>query len=237
LKITGRLDHKLRHMDIPFYYTFLNGEGSEALKRYCEITHKNSGPDTPLFVTKGDKPVNQRWVWAIVKKCAKRAGYDPGAMWTHTLRKAFRKEVRHSDTDEEFKEQIMGHLMRGSREAYFDRHDLSWFIEQYQKINFGREAVGSETARMKLEMEQKLRQKDTEISKLVEEMRGFHKTNIMLKERIEELQFPTEQRDALYFMARMLRTPQTKVAFEQLLKEALKLEEEEKRKKTSEPKS
>ena len=163
LKITGELDYKLRNMSVPFYYTFLNGESSETLKRYCKVYHRDSSRDTPLFVTKTGKPVSQRWVWRIVKMCVERAGFDPSTVWVHTIRKAFRRQVRHAEVDIEFKEMLMGHVMEGSREAYFDRHDLHWFREQYQKINFGREASGSETARLRQEMEEKLQKKDDEI--------------------------------------------------------------------------
>ena len=46
LKITGELDHKLRGRDIPFYYTFLNGEATETLKQYSQTMHKKCLTDT-----------------------------------------------------------------------------------------------------------------------------------------------------------------------------------------------
>jgi len=49
LKITGELDHKLRGRDIPFYYTFLNGEATETLRQYCQTRHEPGTPETPLF--------------------------------------------------------------------------------------------------------------------------------------------------------------------------------------------
>jgi len=132
----------------------LNGEGSETLKRYCEVFHKNSTFETPLFPTASGKPINQRYIWIIVKRCLKKAGLNPKNTWTHTIRKAFRRQVAQADVDFEFKEMIMGHMIGGSREAYFDRHNISWFIEQYQKVNFGREAVGSETFKLQKQMEE-----------------------------------------------------------------------------------
>jgi len=187
LKVTGELDHKLRSRDIPFYYTFLNGEGSETLKRYCEVHHKNSRPDTPLFPTARGKPINQHYIWVIVKNCLRKAGFNPKNAWTHTIRKAFRRQVRQSDVDFEFKEMVMGHVIGGSREAYFDRHNISWFIEQYQKINFGREAVGSETARLRMEMDEKLREKDEEITQLKRSLEKHVLSDEQAKDLLERI--------------------------------------------------
>lgn len=144
LKITGELDHKLRGRDIPFYYTFLNGEGAETLRNYCKVKHKNSKPETPLFSTRGKKPVTQRWVWQVVKMCVDRAGFKLGTISTHTLRKAFRKIVRQAPIDDDDKEQLMGHVISGSREAYFDKKDVSLIRKAYQKCNFTREIPQSE---------------------------------------------------------------------------------------------
>jgi integrase len=154
LKITADLDYKLRGRDIPFYYTFLNGEGAEALRRYCKLHHKDSTPDTPLFYTKGKKPISQAWVWRIVKMCVERAGFDPKTISTHTIRKAFRKIVRQTSIDDDDKEQVMGHVIKGSRQAYFDTHDIDLIKEAYLKCNFTREVPESNHVRMKSQIEQ-----------------------------------------------------------------------------------
>ncbi|MDH5460054.1 MAG: tyrosine-type recombinase/integrase, partial [Candidatus Bathyarchaeota archaeon] len=112
LKITGQLDFKLRSRDISFYYTFLNGEGVETLRRYCKLTHKHGKPNDPLFTTRGYRPVSQSYILKVVKMCVKRAGFDPATMWTHTIRKAFRKIVRQTDIDDDDKEQLMGHVIQ-----------------------------------------------------------------------------------------------------------------------------
>jgi len=161
LKITGKLDHKLRSRDIPFYYTFLNGEGAETLRRYCEVQHNESREGTPLFVTVKGNPINQRWVWKITKMVVERAGFNPKTITTHTFRKAFRRQVAQAEgVDQEFKEMVMGHVITGSRENYFDRNNLEWFVEQYQKVNFGRDAVGSETTKLKVELDEERKERD-----------------------------------------------------------------------------
>jgi len=154
LKITRDLDNKLRGRNIPFYYTFLNGEGAETLKRYCKLHHKDSTPDTPLFFTKGKKAINQTWVWRIVKMCVERAGFDVKTISTHTLRKAFRKVVRQTNIDDDTKEELLGHTIRGSREAYFDRKDIELIREEYLKCNFAREVSESNHIRMKRQLEE-----------------------------------------------------------------------------------
>jgi len=170
LKITGDLDHKLRGRDIPFYYTFLNGEGAETLMRYCKLRHKNSKPETPLFSTKGKKPITQRWVWEIVKMCSERAGFKSGTISTHTIRKAFRKIVRRADLDDDDKEMMMGHVIQGSREAYYDNKDVDLIREAYQKCNFTREIPESNHVKMKSQLGD-LQAQNLSLVGMVEELR------------------------------------------------------------------
>jgi integrase len=68
-----------------------------------------------------------------------RAGFDPKTIWVHSFRKAFRKIVRQADIDDT-KEQLMGHTLKGAREAYFDRHDVELIKAAYEKCNFARSA-------------------------------------------------------------------------------------------------
>ena len=154
LKITGRLDYKLRGRDIPFYYTFLNGEGAETLRRYCKVKHKRQDPKKPLFYTTTNKPVSQVWIWRVVKMCVKRASFDPKTISTHTIRKSFRKIVRQTNIDDDDKEQLMGHVIPGSRQAYYDKKDVAVIEEAYLKCNFTREVPASNHMRMKTQIEQ-----------------------------------------------------------------------------------
>jgi len=153
LKITGKLDFKLRSRDIPFYYTFLNGEGAETLRRYCKLAHKQGDKNKPLFRTKGTKPIAQSYVLKVVKMCVKRAGFNPATMWTHTIRKAFRKIVRQTDIDDDDKEELMGHVIQGSRESYYDKKDTGLILKAYQKCNFSRELPESEMSKLQKQLE------------------------------------------------------------------------------------
>lgn len=166
LKITGDLDHKLRGRDIPFYYTFLNGEATITLTQYCQISHKQSPPGTPLFSAKeGGKPLAQQWIWRVVKMCVDRAGFNPKTMTTHTIRKAFRKIVRQTDIDDDDKEQLMGHVISGSRQAYYDQKDVELIKKAYQKCNFQREVPTSEVTKLRKQLE------DEQSKRLLNEVR------------------------------------------------------------------
>ena len=154
LRITWDIDTKLRGSDIPFYYTFLNGEAVTTLKQYCQVAHKRSKPETPLFYTKNSRvAVSESWTWRVVKKCVSRAGLDPKTIWVHLIRKSFRKTVRQADIDDEDKEELMGHALKGSREAYFDRTDVDLLKAAYEKCNFARVVPRSEVTKLRSQLE------------------------------------------------------------------------------------
>ena len=154
LRITSDIDTKLRGARIAFYYTFLNGEGAITLRQYCQAAHKTSSAETPLFYTCSTKHlISETWIWRIVKKCVGRAGMDPKTMWVHSLRKAFRKVVRQADIDDEDKEEMMGHSLKGSREAYFDRTDVDLLQAAYEKCRFEREVPKSEVTKLRAQLE------------------------------------------------------------------------------------
>jgi site-specific recombinase XerD len=141
LKITPDLDFKLRGREIPFYYTFLNGEGAETLKRYVAVAHKNRDPEAYLFYTKSNRPMSQSFILRAFKNCVRKAGLDAESMWVHSIRKAFRKVVRQADIDDDDKEQLMGHMLKGSRQAYYDNKDVDMILATYRKCNFSRETI------------------------------------------------------------------------------------------------
>jgi len=183
LKITGRLDHKLRSRDIPYYYTFINGEGAETLKQYCKVKHKKGIQDKPLFYTSGKKPISQTWILRMVKTCTKRAGFNPKTLSTHTLRKSFRKIVRQTNIDDDDKEQLMGHVITGSREAYYDEKDTGLILKAYQKCSFTREVPESEVTKL-------LRRLETEESKSSSykvELQELKQLFLELNKRVEKM--------------------------------------------------
>ena len=149
LKITPELDNKLAGRDIPFYYTFVNGEGAEVLKRYIAQTHKRMNPNAFLFYTRSGKGISQSYVFRMFKLFVAKAGLNPETMWTHSIRKAFRKIVRQADIDDDDKEQLMGHVLKGSRQSYYDSKDIDVILAAYRKCNFMREVPKSEFEKLR----------------------------------------------------------------------------------------
>lgn len=169
LKITDDIDTKLRGYDLPFYYTFLQGEAVETLRTYCDSFHKNGedNPDAPLFYSRLGNGLDQSSVWEIVKKCTRRAGLDPSTIWTHTLRRAFKDVVRKSDLDGDFKEALMGHRLEGSQENYFSRNRPDDVAKEYMKIDFSRSVPKSRMA----QVESQLAAKTFEVEELKMQMK------------------------------------------------------------------
>lgn len=167
LKVTKALDDKLRSMDIPFYYTFLNGEGAETLRKYCNEAHADEDPEKPLFLTDTGTSVTRPYILRMLKSCIRRAGFDPKTMWIHSLRKAFRKIVRQApDVDDDDREQLMGHTIKGSRGAYYDKKDLDIIAGVYKKCNFSRGSTLTEVGKVKAENDAKIAGLEAQIAEL-----------------------------------------------------------------------
>jgi len=184
LKITPELDHKLRNRDIDFYWTFLNGEGVESLRHYINIAHKpeKRKPEKPLFFTSGAKAISQSYILRIVKNAAENAGLDPHSIWVHTIRKAFRKVLTQSQIDDDTKEQLMGHVLKGSRQAYYDNKDADTIQKLYEQCNFSREIPKSEIQKLvKNEVSQ-----DMKIEALEAELKKTKKTLLTFMEDVVE---------------------------------------------------
>jgi integrase len=179
LKITKDLDDKLKSLGIDFYYTFLNGEGAATLRKYCEEEHSDGDPDKPLFLTDTGTSVTRPYILRMLKSCIRRAGYDPKTMWIHSLRKAFRKIVRQApDVDDDDREQLMGHSIKGSRSAYYDKNDIPIMMGVYRKCNFSRQSAFTEVAKVKIETEDLKKENDylkEQLRRLDEKFSGLEK--------------------------------------------------------------
>jgi len=158
LRIADKIDTKLRGYSIDFYDTFLQGEAVQELRAYCDKYHADRLDDKPLFYTRLGNPLNGERVWDIVKSCVRRAGLDAKNIWVHTIRKAFKRVVRHTSLDDEFKEAIMGHVLEGSRENYFSRNEPEEIAQEYMKIDFSREVPETKVQKQAEEIERLRRQ-------------------------------------------------------------------------------
>lgn len=157
LKITESVDTKLRSYDVPYYYTFLQREAAEALRDYLKWRTDNGDklkPDSPVFVTQSTSlrgtAIRPGSIREVIKQCAVNAGIEPERIWTHCLRKAFRKVLNNSDVDEDTRESLMGHKLPGSRGNYFDSHDVDEIAKKYMRCNFARNEAMPEDVRKEM---------------------------------------------------------------------------------------
>jgi len=168
LRITENIDSKLRGYSIPFYDTFIEKEAVEALKKYCEWKHRESDNEAPLFITRSGKEFHPNHVWSNYKKCIRRAGLNAKSISLHGLRKAFRREVRTTNINQDYAEALMGHVLGGTRENYFNRNDsIEELKREYEKIDFSREG------------------KTAEIEHISDKLRLMEKEREVLKEKVK----------------------------------------------------
>lgn len=144
LKITNQMDTKLSGYGLPYYYTFLQREAAEALRDYLDWRENAEGKlDDHDFIFKPARKFarNNRTdpdrVLMLIKAAARNVDLDPKSVWTHTLRKSFRKVLNATpELDEDTKESLMGHSLPGSRGSYFDVHDIDEIASKYMMANF-----------------------------------------------------------------------------------------------------
>jgi len=115
------------------YVIVLTGE--KGLRENLEMTMSSSNLHGNSLRT--GEPVRILW---MVKAAARNIGLDPKTVWTHTLRKSFRKVLNATpELDEDTREAIMGHTLLGSRGNYFDLHDIDQIAGKYMKADFSPE--------------------------------------------------------------------------------------------------
>ena len=188
LKVTPDMDSKIGSYGLSYYVTFLNREGFQALKEWIdirfELTAKPLSPEDYVFAAfdfsknkLGEKPLTSHLVNHMLKTVAGRAGMDGQRLWVHVLRKSFRKVLRANPIlDDETREVLMGHKLRGSQGNYFDYHDIieiarkyvasDWSAGEHSKLNGLTRQVGQQEEMIKTlqaELEHyKLREKKVE---------------------------------------------------------------------------
>ncbi len=148
LKITSTTDSKLAGYDLPYYFTFLGKEGAAALREYIEARINRGATiddSSPIFVTHSsnsrDKPLTYGDYLNILKRVVEAAGLPVKEVWPHLLRKSFRKVLNKADIDDDTREALMGHRIPGSRENYFDRHDIDDVAARYAQCVFAKETT------------------------------------------------------------------------------------------------
>ena len=181
------------------YYTFICDEAFDALQLYLyERTEKYGkiSDGDPLFasdynqITKNDRSkkfLTSRQVEKIVKLSAKTAGIEKWRdMTPHCLRKSF-ETVLHSITidgnrlDPKIQEFLMGHLLPGSQDNYFDISAQEDIRFEYSKLKFNRVVVENKFKRLRNAIAEAFEGTGEDIDKLINE--NVNKKNYMQNNR------------------------------------------------------
>jgi len=133
------------------YYSFISRETVEALQEYLAERRELYGniyDDEPLFAsTSTNVPatvrrhtlVKKRSLDEIVKRTAKNAGITKWKdVYPHCLRKAFESALRNAGLDPKDQEFLMGHILPGTQDPYYDHTKVEELRAKYAKVRFFR---------------------------------------------------------------------------------------------------
>ena len=143
-----RVDPSACKGNIP-YYSFLSKEAVQALREYLDERRRlygNIEDDEPLFASETTNidpekrrrtPVMKKALSEIVKRAARKAGIkDWKAVTPHCLRKTFESALRNSGLDIKDQEFLMGHILPGSQDTYYDRTKIEDMRRKYAQVVF-----------------------------------------------------------------------------------------------------
>ena len=146
------------------YYTFTAKAATEAISsmlRERETTFGSHSPEEPLFISNYNqvqrikrrmKSLSSRELQIIVKKAAKAADItDWQNVHVHTMRKVLESVLRSppcdgTRMDPKDQEFLMGHLLPGSQDNYYDRTKIEQVRERYSKLVFEDRPPGQEVS-------------------------------------------------------------------------------------------
>ena len=131
------------------YYTFISREATEALRRYLDERRRVHGgieDEEPLFASESRNvppevrrrtPVMKKSLEALVKRAARKAGIKRWRdVYPHCLRKAFESALRNAGLDLKDQEFLMGHILPGTQDPYYDYTKIEELRRKYMKIEF-----------------------------------------------------------------------------------------------------
>jgi len=131
------------------YYSFMSKESTEALRAYVEERRHVQGSiedDEPLYcadssnMTAEEKrrtPMLKKSLEALVKNAARNAGLRKWKdVYPHCLRKAFESAIRNAGLDLKDQEFLMGHILPGTQDTYYDKTKVEDMRRKYTRIHF-----------------------------------------------------------------------------------------------------
>jgi len=194
-------DTKLSGYKLSHYFTFLHKEAVLALRDYIEARKKYEGWNPKdsdiIFVTAGTvsrgRKLNTKHLNAIVKTAFEQISLDPDSIWTHLLRKSFRKTLYKGGVDQDPAEALMGHKLSGSKTAYFDFNDSEFLREQYSTANWERYPI-KQLEDTVTELKENEKSKDKRIVELEKQLTYFKSPKFTkdILQNIEKMSVPLE---------------------------------------------
>jgi hypothetical protein len=131
------------------YYSFISREASEALWDYLTEREAQYGEylrEEPLFISTSSNyppdqrrksPVKKTTLAIAVKRAARNAGIESWKnVYPHCLRKAFESALRNNRLDYKDQEFLMGHILPGSQDTYYDRSKVNTLRNRYAEAEF-----------------------------------------------------------------------------------------------------
>jgi hypothetical protein len=131
------------------YYTFISEEAVATLRRYLDERRRMYGSiedDEPLFVSESRNvppevrrhtPVMKKSLEALVKRAARKAGIKRWKDVTpKCLRKAYESALRNNRLDPKDQEFLMGHILPGTQDPYYDYTKIEELRRKYMTIEF-----------------------------------------------------------------------------------------------------
>jgi integrase len=175
--------------DIP-YYSFIEPETIKALTEYLKTRTEEFGEiadEEPLFCSDSNQvrrneqrstPVSKFGLERMVKRAAKNAGIEQWKDVTpKCLRKAYESALRNNRLDTKDQEFLMGHILPGVQDPYYDSSKAEELRKKYAAIAFFKSAqidklemikafaqtLGIDKIEVKI---QKLREKHSELNEI-----------------------------------------------------------------------
>ncbi len=131
------------------YYSFMSQEASQALVKHIEERIRAYGdmlPDEPLFISTSTNhpaeirrktPIQKTTLGTAVKRAARKSGIPD---WKYVspkcLRTAFESALRNNGIDTKDQEFLMGHILPGSQDTYYDKTKENTLRNKYEEVDF-----------------------------------------------------------------------------------------------------
>ncbi len=172
LKITSKIDSKIKNYDFDHYYIFFAKESAKALRRYLlekikklKLKNDKLGDCDPIFSKHHDykKKISYHSFFQTFKNLIENVGLDSKKIWPNSLRKSFKYELLREGIDPEVIKQMMGH--KPKYDGSNIRLNPNFLRSQYMKVNFS--PIQSKELISEKESKKEIKTREDEIKRLM----------------------------------------------------------------------